>query len=272
MEEGLVSVIIPTYNTGKLLGDCLDSILAQTYRDLEIVITDDHSSDPLTISILKAFEKKDKRVRICWLPENGGAGKARNNSIRQARGRYIAFCDSDDVWFPDKLERQIRFMQQGGHTLVCSSYIMCDEEGGLMGIVKCPEKITYGMLKRDNKIGCLTAVYDSKPCGKFYLPTIRKRQDWAMFLNIVRQCGPAYAIKEPLARYSVRQKSLSRNKFSLVKYNISVYNKILGFSRLGSLLYFLFLFLPTHFAKVLKVMIDSRIYIKEKRKENKQIK
>ena len=266
MEEGLVSVIIPTYNTGKLLCGCLDSILAQTYGDLEVVITDDHSDDPLTISILKTFEEKDKRIRICWLPENGGAGKARNNSIRKARGRYIAFCDSDDVWFPDKLEKQIRFMNDNGYSLVCSSYLVCNEDGEVRGMVKCPGKITFDMLKRDNKIGCLTAIYDTRPYGKFYLPVLRKRQDWGMFLNIVKKCGAAYAIREPLAKYMVRRKSLSRNKLSLVKYNISVYNKVLGYGKVKSCLYFFFLFLPTYFAKVVKVKADSRRYIHRQKK------
>lgn len=263
MEDNLISVIVPTFNTGHLLEDCLDSILNQTYRDLEVVVTDDCSDDEDTIRILKTFERKDDRLRVFWLRQNVGAGMARNNSIRHARGRYIAFCDSDDLWMPTKLEKQMAYMTETGCCIVCSSYYKCDEDGNITAIVRPPKRISYGMLKRDNKIGCLTAIYDTKPYGKFYLPIIRKRQDWGMFLSIVRQCGYAYSIEEPLACYRIRKRSLSRNKTSLVKYNIAVYHKVLGYSKIMSCLYFFLLFLPTYFIKVLKVRIDSFIYTRQ---------
>lgn len=270
MESRLVSVILPTYNTGKPLRTCLEGILRQTYKDLEIVITDDCSTDEITLSILREFEEKDSRVRVYRLKENGGAGWARNNSIKHAKGRFIAFCDSDDTWVADKLERQVEFMLEGGHCLVCSSYYVCDEDGEITGIVKCPPLISYSMLKRDNKIGCLTAIYDTQKHGKFYMPLIRKRQDWAMFLEIVSKCGNAYALTEPLAYYRISNHSLSRSKTSLVKYNVRVYREVLGFNKIKAALYFFFLFLPSYFAKVVKVRIDSKRIRKERRRGNNQ--
>jgi hypothetical protein len=121
------------------------------------------------------------------------------------------------------------------------------------------------MLKRDNKIGCSTAVYDTKLLGrKYFMPFIRKRQDWGLFLTIIKKCRMAYAIEYPLAYYRNRRKSVSSNKLSLVKYNIRVYEKVLGFSRIKAYLYFLFLFLPTYYIKVQKRKMDSKRYLEKK--------
>jgi len=121
------------------------------------------------------------------------------------------------------------------------------------------------MYKRDNKIGCLTAVYDIKKLGqKYYMPSIRKRQDWALFLEILKECKVCYAIKEPLAYYRIRKDSISSKKLNLIKYNIAVYKKILHFSSIKSYLYFIFLFVPTFFIKVIKRKYDSLKFIIKK--------
>ena len=111
-KEDLVSVIMPTYNAGKYLADSINSILNQSYKNLELLITDDASTDPTTLQLLQEFASKDNRVDILYLKENHGAGYARNKSIERAKGRYIAFCDSDDRWTTDKLEKQIAFMNE----------------------------------------------------------------------------------------------------------------------------------------------------------------
>lgn len=272
MGKDLVSVIVPVYNTGEALGDCLASILHQTYRYIEVVVTDDCSDDAATLSILRIFAAKDSRVRVFRLCENGGAGVARNNSIREARGRYIAFCDSDDAWFPEKIERQVRFMEERGCRLSYSSYIKCDGEGLGRGIVKCPRRVSFGSMKRDDKIGCLTAIYDASSCGKFFFPTLRKRQDWGMFLNLVQACGHGYGIQEPLAYYRIRKGSISRSKIKLVMYNLRVYRRVLGFSRVKSCLYFAFLFLPSYYVKRVKVKIDSIVYARRRGEGTDRIK
>lgn len=112
MKTDLVSVIMPTYNTGSILTESIDSILNQTYKNLELIITDDKSDDETTLAILRSYMLKDERVKVFFLDENKGTGYARNNSIKNAQGQYIAFCDSDDKWFPDKLERQVSFLKQ----------------------------------------------------------------------------------------------------------------------------------------------------------------
>ena len=250
-------MIMPTYNTGARLKDSIESVLNQTYQNIELVITDDNSDNKETLDILRRYAIKDKRVKVFYHKQNDGAGAARNNSIYQACGQYIAFCDSDDRWAKDKIAKQVTFMQENGHCLVFSSYFKCGKQGNVTGIVKAPAKISFGMLKRDNKIGCLTAIYDASKYGKFYLPTIRKRQDWGLFLDILSMCEYAYSLPEPLAYYNKSGASLSSNKFSLVKYNINVYQTVLGYSLPKAVLYFLFLFVPSYCLKVAKVELDS---------------
>ena len=269
MNQDIVSVIMPTYNAGEYLSDSIASVLQQTYQSLELLITDDCSTKAETRKILQHYSKLDRRVKVEYLTENRGPGYARNQSIKRAVGRYIAFCDCDDRWFPDKLERQIAHMDRKSCALCSTSYVICDEEGEETGISISPERITYGMLKRDNKIGCSTAIYDTQLLGrKFYMPTLRKRQDWAMLLTILRECKVCHAITEPLSYYRNRCDSISSRKLSLIKYNVRVYHDILGFNILKSYLYFYFLFLPTYFLKVIKRKCDSRRYLKEKKEQN----
>ena len=265
MGQELVSVIMPTFNSGKFLSASIESILAQTYQNLELLITDDASTDSETLRLINEFAERDSRVKVERLAGNHGPGYARNQSIKRAQGRYIAFCDSDDRWMPEKLERQIKFMTEKGCALTCTSYIVCDANDQETGVVIAPARITLGMMKRDNKVGCLTAVYDTHLLGrKFYMPELRKRQDWALFLSILMQQQPAYALTEPLAYYRRRSNSVSSNKLSLIKYNVNVYQSILGFSKLKSYAYFFCLFMPTYYLKVLKRQCDSRAFLNAK--------
>ena len=262
MRPELVSVIMPTFNASKYLAGSIESILSQTYTNLELLITDDCSTDD-TRNILKEFSERDKRVKVKYLKENSGPGVARNRSIERAKGRYIAFCDCDDRWMPDKLERQLAHMRKHDCALCSSSYLICDENDKITGVNISPSHVTLGMLKRDNKIGCLTAIYDIQRLGhKFYMPAIRKRQDWALFLNILKECQICFCITEPLAYYRQRVNSVSSNKFSLVKYNVNVYETVFGYTRLRAYLYFFLIFMPTYYAKVLKRDSDSKRYLK----------
>ncbi len=257
----LVSVIMPTFNASTFLAQSIDSVLNQTYSNLELLITDDASTDPATIDILNNYARKDSRVKVVFLKENNGPGYARNKSIERACGRYIAFCDSDDCWVPAKLELQVAFMKEKQCCLSYSSYYLCNENNKNCGIFIAPKSLTFSGILRDNKIGCLTAIYDTEALGtKYLMPTIRKRQDWALFMNILHSCRVAYGITEPLAYYRVRPQSVSRNKIRLINYNARVYQEILGFSIFKSYCYLLFLFMPSYTAKVLKRKIDSCRY------------
>lgn len=265
MSKSLVSVIMPTFNAGKFLADSIESILNQTYEELELLITDDGSSDSLTLQILKEYSQKDQRVKVEYLQGNLGPADARNHSISRAQGRYIAFCDSDDRWMPEKLDRQVRYMSEKDCALCYSSYIICDDKNKETGIYIAPKRITFSMMKHDNKIGCLTAIYDAEKLGKkYYLPQLRKRHDWGLFLTILKDCRMAYGIAEPLAWYRHHDHSVSSNKLALISYNVQIYETILGYPKWKAILYFFFIFLPTYYVKVIKRKRDSKKYLLEK--------
>lgn len=260
MQSELVSVIMPTYNSGRFLAESIESVLAQTYSNFELLITDDCSNDEKTRDIIRHYADMDSRIRVFFFDVNQGPGASRNKCIEMARGRYIAFCDSDDRWVKEKLERQVSFIQEHGYCLVFSSYWQCDENGSTTGIVLAPESVTLTDMKHDNKIGCLTAIYDTARFGKYYMPTIRKRQDWALFLTILKDCKEAYAITEPLAYYRISKGSVSKNKFELVKYNANIYKQVFGYSTIASYAYLFFVFMPAYSVKVIGNHINSAKY------------
>lgn len=253
MDTPVVSIITPTYNSADFIAETIESIQAQTFKSWELLITDDCSTDN-TVEIVKKYMNNDHRIKLFILDENSGSGVARNTSINEAKGRYIAFCDSDDRWYLDKLEKQLSFMQKMDCALSYTSYITCNEEGDNLGIVVCRRKETFWSIRRDDKIGCLTAVYDTEKVGKVYMPKIRKRQDWGLMLNILKKCDEACGMKEPLAIYRIRNNSLSSNKLSLVKYNVGLYQEVLGWSRIRALLYFSIVFVPSYIMK--KIVIN----------------
>lgn len=273
MQQDLVSVIMPTFNSSKFMAESIDSILNQTYKNLELIITDDCSTDGKTQQIIREYAEKDSRVKAFFFTDNQGPGCSRNKCIEEAKGRYISFCDSDDRWMADKLERQIKYLQEKDCCLTFSSYWECDEQNNEIGIVIAPERLTLTDLKHDNKIGCLTALYDTHKHGKYFMPTIRRRQDWALFLTIMKDCKVAYAITEPLAYYRITAGSVSRSKFRLVKYNAKVYQQVFGYSPITSYIYLFLVFMPTYTYKVLSNKMkfkDMASNLKKKLKHEQQ--
>ena len=256
MKEGLVSIITSLYNSEAYIAQTIESVLAQTYTDWEMIITDDGSVDNST-SIVESYSAKDQRIRLLRLNANGGPGIARNNSISNANGQYIAFLDSDDLWYPDKLKTQRELMNRTGCGVVYSSYHTCDENNKINGSVICRSRIPYWRIICDNAIGFLTMMYDRKVTGLELLPEIRKRQDWGLNIKLIKKCRIAYGVKEPLACYRIRTGSVSREKFPLIKYNVAIYRQILGYSKPVSILMFTFVFLPFYFGKKLLNVIHN---------------
>lgn len=253
-DNELVSIIMPTFNAAATVGESIESILSQTYTNWELLISDDGSTDD-TVAIVEAYAHRDSRVTLLRLAGNSGAGVARNNSIRKAKGRYIAFCDSDDMWMPTKLDRQLEFMNENRCQFVFSSYYICNKEGKRQGRIIAPSSVTLNETKRDNRIGFLTAMYDAKALGKFYMPALRKRQDWAYVLEILKKSHSAYALKEPLAIYRKGRGSISHNKFTLITYNAKVYQTVFGYSKLYSYFYLFSLFIPIYICKRLRYSV-----------------
>jgi teichuronic acid biosynthesis glycosyltransferase TuaG len=221
-----VSVITPTYNSEKYISECIDSVRAQTFQDWEMVIVDDCSSDG-TIAVLESYQRIDPRVILIQNESNLGPATTRNRAIERASGRYIAFLDSDDVWLPVKLDTQLGFMEANGADLSYTSYEKISEDGDRTGrIVHVPPTTSYGQLLNHSVIGCLTAIYDTQSVGKTYMPEIKRRQDYALWLKILRNGHVARGLDEPLAYLRVHKGSLSSNKLTSLRYTWQVYRNI----------------------------------------------
>lgn len=251
MQNDLVSVIMPSYNSAEYIAQSIESVIKQTYPHWELLITDDCSTDN-TVEIVKQYAQKDNRIKLFVLKENSGAAVARNNSIKEAQGRYIALLDSDDLWLPEKLEKQLAFMQNNGYEFCYSScLIFYNDSKKDYGLSISRRKEDFNSIKRVDRIPALTTIYDTKNIGKIYMPNLRKRQDWAFKIQILQKCKYAYGMKEPLAIYRVREGSLSKKKLGLFKYHIAVYRQVLNWSFIRSSLFFICVFLPTHLKKLL---------------------
>ncbi len=220
-----VSIITPTYNSENYISETIDAIIAQSYSNWELLITDDYSDDA-TWDIISTYADGDERIKVFRLQENGGAGVARNHSIEQASGRYMAFCDSDDLWLPHKLEVQVNFMRERELPFTFSAYQKIDEGGLKGGIVNVPKSLSYDELLRHCPIGCLTVIYDVGRIGKFFMPKIRKRQDYGLWLLIFEEIGSSEAMDQVLAYYRIRKDSISSNKLHAAKYHLEVLRTI----------------------------------------------
>lgn len=236
MEEPLVSVIMPAYNAERYISESIQSVLAQTYTNWELLITDDLSSDE-TQSIVKKFASNDPRIKLYVSIENGGAGSARNNSIKHANGRFIAFLDADDQWMPEKLAKQIGFMLNNNYELTFTAYKKL-EGGTSKGLVIPPSYTTYKKLLNGNVIGCLTAVYDASKLGKQYMPLIRKRQDMGLWLQILKLTSKAYSLPDALALYRI-DSGMTQNKFEILRWQWLFYREVVKLNLFRTVYHFL---------------------------------
>lgn len=233
----LVSIITPSYNSSKYIGKTIKSILSQTYTNWELIVIDDCSTDN-SVEQLNIYADQDDRIKIISLEKNSGAAVARNTGIKYAQGRFIAFLDSDDTWDSNKLEKQIEFMLTNDYAFTYTAYHKVNEHGEYLSTVNIPERISYNELLKTCVIGCLTAMYDTETLGKITFPLIRKRQDFALWLKILKKVPFAYGLDEDLASYTVRNDSISANKFKAAQYNWYLYRKIENLSLIQSLYYF----------------------------------
>lgn len=236
-----ISVITPLYNAEKWLPQTVDSLIAQTYQNWEMLILDDRSTDS-SYKLAKSLAGKDERIKVYQLGKNGGTAAARNKAIEEAEGRYIAFLDSDDLWHPQKLEKQIEFMQKHDYAFTYTAYEKVDEKGIPFQIMGVPEKVSYRDLLKTCIIGCLTAIYDTEKIGKIYMPTTTKREDFATWLSILKKVDYAYGMPEVLAQYRVYAAQSSSQKAKMAGENWRLYRDIEKLGLLRSTYYF------THYA------------------------
>lgn len=219
-----VSIIMPTYNSSGYVREAVDSVLSQTYQNWELVIVDDCSTDD-TYKIISQYAAQDNRIVLSRTECNMGAAGARNKALLLSSGRYIAFLDSDDVWTSNKLELQIQFMQDNGYCFTCTSYNKIDEQGNDLGILVPSATVDYnGMLKRCP--GNSTVIYDSQVLGVQQIPLIKKRNDYVLWLQIIKTAKMLHGLDMVLSSHRVRSDSLSSGKIGLTRYQWIVYRKI----------------------------------------------
>ena len=236
----LVSIITPSYNSEKYIVETIESVIHQTYKNWELIIVDDCSSDA-TATIVKNFVDEDSRIHFLQLSKNSGAGIARQTALNHANGKYIAFLDADDIWKPEKLEKQVGFLKRENLVFTFSFYECIDEDSNaLHRLVKAPNPLSYRQLFFCNYVGNLTGIYDSDFFGKIPISSIRKRQDWMVWLTILKKIKVAKPVPESLAYYRIRKDSLSTSKIKLLKHNYTVYRKFHRFNILTSLICMIF--------------------------------
>ncbi|UJH89863.1 glycosyltransferase family 2 protein [Antarcticibacterium sp. 1MA-6-2] len=239
MKGPLISIVTPTFNSEKYIKETISSIFNQTYQNWELLIIDDCSLDK-TVSYIKEFSQKDKRVTLFQNEVNSGPAVSRNKGIKAATGDFLTFLDGDDIWFPSFLENSLNACQNNNYEFVFASYRRLDESlQPLLSDFIVPDKVKYQDVLKACPIPCLTAFLDIKRIGKYYMPIMNKRQDWGLWLAILKEVDFAYGIQEPLAAYRMRKDSVSRSKRKLIPYVWQIYREVENFSIIKSSYYFL---------------------------------
>lgn len=222
IQKNLVSIVTPNYNCAKFISQTIESVLFQTYTNWEMLIVDDCSTDG-SYEIALKYAEKDSRIKVMRNEQNSGAAVSRNKAIEIANGEFIAFLDSDDLWIPEKLEKQIAFMRANCCDFSFCEYEHIDEENNsLHKIANVTKKLTYRKMMLHCWPGCLTVMYNQSVTGKVFAHDIKKDNDHALFLQVLKKCQKALGIKENMAQYRIRRGSISSKKSAIIKYYIQV--------------------------------------------------
>lgn len=230
-----VSIITPVFNSSKFLEETITSVLNQTFTDWEWMITDDKSTDN-SVEIIQKIN--DSRIQLILSDKNGGAGHARNLSLKQASGRFITFLDADDFWEPNFLEEMISFMKKENTELAYSNYARCNANlNPVIDDFKADKPVTFDNLLKTCRLSLLSSMYDSQRVGKEYFPEGSKREDHVMWLNLLKKIPVGKPLPKTMAKYRMHQSSISRKKSNIVKDQYLVYKDYMNFSTVKSLYY-----------------------------------
>jgi teichuronic acid biosynthesis glycosyltransferase TuaG len=225
-----VTVVTPVWNAADTLGAAVASVRAQTRGDWEMLIVDDGSTDGGR-ALAEALAAADDRIRVLGRAERRGAAAARNEGIRAARGRVIAFLDADDLWRPEKLARQLGYMEATGAPFTFASVRRIDEAGRPLGVLAVPARVDHARLLLGNVIPCQTAAYDRLHFGAVEMPDLPRRQDYGLWLTLLARGGEAHGLNEVLADWRMRKGSLSSNKLVAAAATWRVYREVAGLGR-----------------------------------------
>lgn len=237
MNKELISIIVPVYNVAKYIVETMDCVRSQTYRNWELLLVEDGSRDGSAALIAEYMEKTgDERIRLLRQPSNMGAAKARNRGLQEAKGRYIAYLDADDLWVPQKLERELAFMKEKQAAFAFTGYEFADEQGrGLGKIVHVPATITYKEALKNTTIFTTTVMFDTAKLDKAMLEMpVVKSEDTALWWKVLRSGHIAYGLDENLVKYRRAGKTLSSNKLEAIRRIWNLYRKCEGMSVLSS--------------------------------------
>lgn len=243
---------MPYYNAAKYIFETVTAIINQTYRDWELIIVDDCSSAPETAEVLGNVKNMDERICILRTKINGGAGVARNIAIEEAKGHYIAFCDSDDWWYPTKLEEQIKFMEDNNYPFTCTWYEDTNEKLVPYYTMKQNEKQTYKSLISGCNIGTPGVVINTRILGKKFMPNLRRAEDWGLWMMYLRDTEYLVTYPKVLWKYRHVPGSETSNKWKQIKAVIAMYQEVLGFSIVKAYMVCFCIFLPKNIWKKLK--------------------
>lgn len=238
MENNLVSIITPLYNSEKYIGKTIQSVVNQSYKNFEMIIVDDCSGDK-GVEIAESFSENDERIKLIKNEKNLGAALTRNVGLKEAKGRFIAFLDSDDLWEDTKLDKQVNFMLENNCPISFTSYELINELGGRLNhIISSVEKLTLTDYLKNTIIGCSTAMIDKSMTGEFEFLNIPTRQDTHLWITLLKKGISAYGIKEVLVKYRVHGGSISSNKVNAAKQVWNLYYNIEKFGFFKSSYYF----------------------------------
>lgn len=235
MNFGLVSIITPSWNCGKFLEETIKSIQAQTYMNWELLFQDDCSTDDTKERVMR-LAAEDSRIMYECNSQNNGAAITRNNALRRAKGKWIAFLDSDDLWLPEKLEKQVRFMVENDYHFSYTEYVEIDETGNETGVlISGPKHVSRRGMYNFCWPGCLTVMYDREHVGLLQIADIKKNNDYAMWLKVCQKAD-CHLLTEPLAKYRRgRTGSISTHGYStLIKWHYKLFRKAEGMNPISS--------------------------------------
>ncbi|MCD8410896.1 glycosyltransferase family 2 protein [Tenacibaculum finnmarkense] len=229
-----VSIITPSYNSKNFIEATITSVINQGNQNWEMIIVDDCSKDN-SVEFIERIIKNEPRIRLIALDKNVGAAEARNVALRNAKGKFIAFLDSDDTWYPKKLEVQLKFMEDNDVAFSFSDYDVMDASGKSTNkTIKVPKEITYKKYLSNTIIGCLTVVINKDKVGYFEMPNIKSSHDMALWLLILKKGYSAYGINQTLASYRLVATSNTANKSKAAKDVWKVYRNVEKLSILRS--------------------------------------
>lgn len=248
----LVSIIVPYYNSAEYIMETVEAIIAQTYKRWELIIVDDCSPAPETPDVLKMISALDERIKVLKTERNGGAGLARNVGIEAAKGDYLAFCDSDDWWYPTKLEEQLKFMQDNKYPFTCTWYEDANEKLEPYYTMRQSLKQNYQSMISGCNVGTPGVMIDLKALGKKYMPALRRAEDWGLWMMYLKETEYLYSYPKALWKYRHIPGSETSNKWKLMKAVVNMYQQVLGMNMFKAWFVGLFIFLPSNILKKLR--------------------